>query len=115
MTLPRIPVDSAEAAELREAEDAQREHATVPPARASAPHDSRCRRGWLGEDPEGRPIPCPHCRPHLRDRAYLVCDLRESACSSRRERLGIRCCEHCEHASTSRGPASGTPRSGRMP
>lgn len=24
------------------------------------PH--RCRRGWLGEDRAGRPIPCPECR-----------------------------------------------------
>lgn len=25
-----------------------------------------CRRGWTGEDSEGRPIPCHRCRPHLR-------------------------------------------------
>lgn len=24
-----------------------------------------CRRGWLGHDDEGRPIPCPDCKPHL--------------------------------------------------
>lgn len=28
-------------------------------------HDPRCRRGWLGEDLDGRPIPCLRCRPHL--------------------------------------------------
>mgnify|MGYP003709920565 CR=1 FL=1 len=28
-------------------------------------HDPRCRRGWLGEDLDGRPIPCIQCRPHL--------------------------------------------------
>lgn len=27
--------------------------------------DHDCRRGWLGEDDEGRPIPCLVCRPHL--------------------------------------------------
>lgn len=27
------------------------------------PH--RCADGWLGEDSEGRPRPCPECRPHL--------------------------------------------------
>lgn len=27
--------------------------------------DPRCRRGWLGTDPEGRPIPCLECKPHL--------------------------------------------------
>jgi hypothetical protein len=29
------------------------------------PHDPRCRRGWLGEDIDGRPVPCIICRPHL--------------------------------------------------
>lgn len=24
-----------------------------------------CTAGWLGEDDEGRPRPCPRCRPHL--------------------------------------------------
>ncbi|WP_433608725.1 hypothetical protein [Prescottella agglutinans] len=30
------------------------------------PHDPRCRNGWLGEDIDGRVIPCLRCRPHLR-------------------------------------------------
>lgn len=25
----------------------------------------RCDGGWLGEDDQGRPIPCLTCRPHL--------------------------------------------------
>lgn len=25
-----------------------------------------CYRGWLADDPDGRPQPCPTCRPHLR-------------------------------------------------
>lgn len=29
-------------------------------------HDIRCHNGWLGEDDQGRPIPCLTCRPHLR-------------------------------------------------
>ena len=29
------------------------------------PHNPRCRRGWLGTDLDGRPIPCLTCRPHL--------------------------------------------------
>lgn len=28
-------------------------------------HDQTCRDGWLGEDHQGRPIPCLKCRPHL--------------------------------------------------
>lgn len=31
------------------------------------PHDFRCRDGWLGEDADGRLIPCLTCRPHLAD------------------------------------------------
>lgn len=31
----------------------------------TAAHDPRCRRGWLGDDHAGRPIPCLTCRPHL--------------------------------------------------
>ena len=26
----------------------------------------RCARGWVGEDSEGRPVPCLTCKPHLR-------------------------------------------------
>ncbi|MDH6282591.1 hypothetical protein [Prescottella agglutinans] len=29
------------------------------------PHDPRCQAGWLGTDPDDRPIPCLRCRPHL--------------------------------------------------
>lgn len=24
-----------------------------------------CRNGWKGETPDGRPIPCLECKPHL--------------------------------------------------
>lgn len=27
--------------------------------------EHQCRRGWLGHDNEGRPIPCLTCKPHL--------------------------------------------------
>lgn len=27
--------------------------------------DHRCARGWVGEDDDGRPIPCLTCKPHL--------------------------------------------------
>ncbi|REE74384.1 hypothetical protein C8E05_3819 [Rhodococcus wratislaviensis] len=29
------------------------------------PHHPDCRSGWLGEDLDGRPVPCLQCRPHL--------------------------------------------------
>lgn len=28
-------------------------------------HAERCREGWLGEDWQGHPIPCPRCRGHV--------------------------------------------------
>ncbi|NED96467.1 hypothetical protein G1H11_14245 [Phytoactinopolyspora alkaliphila] len=30
--------------------------------------DHVCKDGWLGEDHDGRPAPCPRCRPHLHRR-----------------------------------------------
>lgn len=35
------------------------------------PHEARCKNGWLGEDAEGRPIPCTRCRPHLTKRVTI--------------------------------------------
>lgn len=37
----------------------------------SGGHDPRCRRGWLGEDLDGRPVPCLICRPHLAQTVQL--------------------------------------------
>lgn len=31
-------------------------------------HDPRCSDGWLGEDDDGRLVPCLTCRPHLAGR-----------------------------------------------
>lgn len=28
-------------------------------------HDNQCRNGWLGEDLDGRMVPCLLCKPHL--------------------------------------------------
>lgn len=36
--------------------------------RGTSHHDPDCRDGWLGEDADGRPVPCLECRPHLRGR-----------------------------------------------
>ena len=61
MTWP--PIDSTEAAEFREREAE---------AESPVPHSVACRGGWLGEDAEGRPIPCLMCRPHLAARQGRV-------------------------------------------
>ena len=31
------------------------------------PHHPDCRRGWLGTDLDGHPIPCLQCKPHLKE------------------------------------------------
>ncbi|RJO74148.1 hypothetical protein D5S18_18520 [Nocardia panacis] len=45
----------------------------VEPDDDSAPwHDPRCRgTGWLGDDNEGRPIPCLVCKAHLATRSTV--------------------------------------------
>lgn len=47
--------------------------------------DPRCRRGWLGNDEEGRPIPCLSCKPHLA-RTKSSNDFAESQPSARAQR-----------------------------
>jgi len=45
----------------------------IEPADESAPwHDPRCRNGWLGEDEQGRPIPCPVHKPWTRGERHNV-------------------------------------------
>jgi hypothetical protein len=89
----RIPVDSTDAAELREAE-AEREREE----RAAADvHDERCHDGWLGETPDGLPIACTRCRPHLLNQPCLTCNARPAACDANRVLGGRRCCPDCTH------------------
>jgi hypothetical protein len=106
----RAPVDSSEAAEQREIEEARRQEAerrkahprprsTPQTAEAARPHDPRCVGGWLGADEEERPIACPTCRPHLAARAACgVCGQSRRACAATGDRHGgTRCCDHCTH------------------
>lgn len=88
-----IPVDSTDARELRELEqdldDAERAE--------QARHAAQCRGGWLGEDTEGRPIPCGVCRPHLGHVACRTCSAPWQSCQSlTRIRRGP-CCDTCDH------------------
>ena len=89
MTWP--PIDSAEARELREAE-ADEVHARLPSA-----HDARCRDGWLGDDDQDRPIPCPTCRPHLAPHHCKHCGASRHTCNSNRILGGRHCCRGCTH------------------
>jgi hypothetical protein len=34
--------------------------------------EHRCTDGWTGHDDDGRPTPCPRCRPHLRRTSRLT-------------------------------------------
>lgn len=98
----RAPIDSAEARELREAaleaEDAARLvdlAAEQQRARAEHDHATRCRRGWLGEDDAGRPIPCLLCRPWLAETNCHACSAPPVACRIRTRRGP--CCDQCDH------------------
>jgi hypothetical protein len=44
--------------------------------------DPRCRKGWIGTDDEGRPIPCLACKPHLA-KTTTTHDFAESTPSAR--------------------------------
>lgn len=83
MTAPSIPVDSADVREQRERDDAAPDLDRL--------HRLACRDGWLGEDDQGRPVPCPRCRGHLDQRRCRVCNVPRSRC-----RGG--CCDTCAHA-----------------
>jgi hypothetical protein len=50
------PADSTDAHELRERVEDENDQAV---------HDARFVGGWLPDDREGRPRPCPICKPHV--------------------------------------------------
>lgn len=109
MIPPRIPVDSADARELREAH--AEADAVQPPLESAVPadqhrrtaHDPRCRRGWLGEDPGGRPIPCLLCRPWLAHVDCWTCSTTWQACHHQRHAHHGHCCPNCNHKPTKEG------------
>jgi hypothetical protein len=41
---------------------------TTPDGETHPMPEHRCSDGWIGEDLDGRPRPCPVCRGHLRRR-----------------------------------------------
>lgn len=45
--------------------------------------DPRCRKGWLGHDDEGRPIPCLRCKDHLIKGTSTTSDFAEREPSAR--------------------------------
>lgn len=89
----RIPLDSADAREQREAE-AEADGVGVGTADA---HPADCRGGWLGEDAKGRPRPCLACRPHLAHGACRSCSSPWASCQSLRLTGKGPCCLTCNH------------------
>lgn len=65
----------------------------VPPA--TTEHDPGCRNGWLDPDTEGRPVPCPTCKPWLA--ACPTCGIARSRCEFDRGLMRGRCCPQCPH------------------
>jgi hypothetical protein len=100
MIITTHPVDSAEAAELRERAEVENEQLEAMQAQRvqrQRDHDQRCRRGWLGEDNDGRPVPCLQCRPWLVAGPCLMCSTPPHACSEQQEHGRGRCCTDCDH------------------
>lgn len=93
MSHDRIPVDSSDARELREAE-AERLAEELDQRRR---HDDECRDGWRGQDEEGRPRPCLRCRPHLARRECRTCAVPAERCQAQRRQGRGACCGSCEH------------------
>lgn len=109
----RAPVDSTDAREQREL-DAAREAAEAREAAAAAAraarradahhqldeavHQGRCTDGWLGEDEDGRPVPCRVCRPHLSHVACRTCSSSYKVCEAVQTDHRQPCCDDCDHA-----------------
>jgi hypothetical protein len=93
-----IPTDSTDAREQREIE-----HERVEAERAEeTAHASDCVGGWLGEDAEGRPRPCPRCRPSLMHVPCRTCGVAYQACTLQGARRRGPCCDACDHSRRSR-------------
>lgn len=65
------------------------------PEAAPVEHDAGCVNGFAGEDPEGLPIPCRRCRPHMAP--CPVCGSTRTACNHKILRDGQGCCGSCPH------------------
>ncbi|NPC96612.1 hypothetical protein [Nocardioides sp. zg-DK7169] len=94
-----IPLDSSDAREHREAEAARLEAE----AAAQREHAETCRGGWLGEDDEGRPVPCRRCRPWLAHVSCRICSAPYQACHNLTTIRRGPCCDGCNHTPTHGG------------
>jgi hypothetical protein len=89
-----VPIDSTDAREQRELEQARAEAEGLENIR----HSLTCRGGWLGEDEEGRPRPCPRCRPALMHVACHLCGVSHQACALQQAHRRGPCCPSCNHS-----------------
>lgn len=104
-----IPTDSTDAREQRELEHAQAEAAREEVLR----HSEECTGGWLGEDLEGRPRPCPQCRPYLQRVDCRTCGVGHEACVHQLQLRRGPCCDRCCHSPKPPPRAGGRPPTGR--
>jgi hypothetical protein len=88
-----IPIDSTDAREQRELEQARSEAA----AHDVRLHDAECRGGWRGQDAEGRPRACLRCRPHLAHVACRICSVPWQSCQNLTSIRRGPCCTACDH------------------
>ena len=88
-----IPIDSTDAREqLERAADARDAD-----ERQEQLHQVLCSDGWLGDDPRGRPIPCPWCRPSAWPAVCSLCAMPAHLCERLNRRRRRRCCMTCDH------------------
>lgn len=104
MTGRRVPMDSEDAREQREAEaeraaEAARSAAlqAQKAAAEAAAHDETCTGGWLGLDRDERPVPCPVCRPHLTRLRCWTCSTPARSCEELQAIRRGTCCPDCNH------------------
>lgn len=50
---------------IRRGRDGELVEVDDPPEPTPRPRAHACAGGWIGEDREGRPVPCRTCKPHL--------------------------------------------------
>ena len=70
------------------------------PTATTPVHDPACVNGYIGEDSDRRPIPCPTCKPWLV--ACPTCGTASSRCEFGRSLLRGRCCPQCPHVPPTR-------------
>lgn len=88
------PIDSTDAREQRELEQALAESYAEERRR----HDAECVGGFRGETEDGQPIACPLCKPWVYAIPCRTCSVPAKPCENQMSRGRGPCCDRCWHA-----------------